>query len=67
MNKFEEKLKALLGERETIIQELGELKQAFDIRQQRLLEIAGSIKTLQELMSDEETETDEDTADTNKK
>ena len=56
MNKFEEKLKALLEERETIIQEMTEIKQAFDIRQQRVIEIAGSIKTLQELLSDEESE-----------
>ena len=59
MNKFEEKLKALLGERETIAQEMGELKQAFDIRQQRMMEIAGSIRTLQELMSDEENESED--------
>lgn len=56
MNKFEEKLKTLLGERETIISEMTEIQKAFDIRQERLIEIAGSIKTLQELINDENNE-----------
>lgn len=54
MNKYEEKIKTLLSERETIISEMTEIRNAFDIRQQRLIEIAGSIKTLQELSQDEE-------------
>ena len=53
MSKFEEKMKSLLSERETIINEIAEIRNAFDIRQQRMIEIAGSIKTLQELMQDE--------------
>lgn len=53
MNKIEEKIKALLSERETLIAEMTEIKKAFDARQQRLVEIAGSIGTLQELISEE--------------
>ena len=53
MSKFEEKLKTLLSERETIITELSEISKAYEVRQQRLIEIAGSIKTLQELMNEE--------------
>ena len=60
MNKFEEQLKTLLEERETIIAEMSEIKKAFDVRQQRLVEIAGSIKTVQELMSDENDEIKEE-------
>ena len=56
MNKLEEKLKTLLEERETIIAEMAEIKQAYDIRQQRIIEIAGSIKTLQELINDNQNE-----------
>jgi hypothetical protein len=67
MNKFEEKLKTLLGERETIVQEMNELEQAYNIRHQRLIEIAGSIKTLQELMSDEEKENEEKNVNTTEK
>ncbi len=69
MNKVEEKLKALLEERETIISEMSEIKKAFDIRQQRLIEIAGSMKTLQELMSDENEENgeNEENVDTTEK
>ena len=53
MNKIEEKIKALLSERETLIDELTGIKNAFDVRQQRLIEIAGSINTLQELLNEE--------------
>ena len=53
MSKMEEKLKALFGERETIINEMSELKHAYDIRQQKLFEIGGSIKTLQELLNED--------------
>lgn len=53
MNKIEEKIKALLSERETLIDEMTGIKNAFDARQQRLIEIAGSINTLQELLNEE--------------
>lgn len=59
MSKYEDKLKSLLGERETIISEMNEIRKAFDVRQQRLIEIAGSIQTLQELLSEEEEESKE--------
>lgn len=65
MNKLEEKTKSLLEERETILTEMSELKKAFDIRQQRLLEIAGSIKTLQELAMDDEKKDNVDENDIN--
>lgn len=50
MNQIEEKIKSLLAERETIITEMEEIQKAFNFRQQRIIEIAGSIKTLQELL-----------------
>lgn len=53
MNKLEEKMKQLLSERETIMSEMSEIKKAFDLRQDRLIEIIGSIKTLEELLNDE--------------
>lgn len=56
MNKVEEKMKSLLSERETIIAEMNELKRAYDIRQQRLIEITGSINTLQEIVDEENNE-----------
>lgn len=65
MNKIEEKLKALLGERETIINEMTEIKNAYDVRQQRLVEIVGSIKTLQELMKDDEDKSIDEKEDVN--
>lgn len=65
MNKIEEKLKALLGERETIINEMTEIKNAYDVRQQRLVEIVGSIKTLQELMKDDEDKSVDEKEDVN--
>ena len=54
MNRVENKIKTLLAERETIISEINEIKKAFDARQQRLVEIMGSIKTLQELLNEEQ-------------
>lgn len=53
---IDEKLKNLLAERETIIAEMEELQKAFAARQQRIIEIAGSIKVIQELISEENDE-----------
>lgn len=50
---IDEKLKNLLAERETIINEMEELQKAFAARQQRIIEIAGSIKIIQELINEE--------------
>ena len=60
MNKIDEKLKIILEERETILAEMNEIKKAYDIRQQRLIEITGSIKILQELITDEQEEENKD-------
>ena len=62
MNNLEEKIKDLFEEREMLITEMSEIKAAFDMRQQRLIEIAGSIKTLQELLSSIETDLTKDDA-----
>ena len=53
MKSIDEKLKNLLAERETIINEMEELQKAFAARQQRLIEIAGSVKLIQELINEE--------------
>lgn len=58
---IEEKIKSLLEERETISYELNELQQAITLRRDKIIEINGSIKTLQELLnnlnqSDEKTQ-----------
>lgn len=53
MKSIDEKLKNLLAERETIIDEMEELQKAFAARQQRIIEIAGSIKIIQELINEE--------------
>ena len=53
MKSIDEKLKNLLAERETIINEMEELQKAFAARQQRIIEIAGSIKIIQELINEE--------------
>ena len=53
MKSIDEKLKNLLAERETIINEMEELQKAFAARQQRIIEIAGSIKLIQELINEE--------------
>lgn len=50
MKQIEEKLKNILEERETIISELEQLQNVFNMKQQRLIELSGSIKTLQELL-----------------
>ena len=68
MNKLNEKIKTLLEERDTIFNEMSEIQKAYDIRQQRLIEIAGSIKTLQELLNIDEKENEmENDVDTTKK
>ena len=56
MKSIDEKLKNLLAERETIINEMEELQKAFAARQQRIIEIAGSIKIIQELINEENDE-----------
>lgn len=53
---IDEKLKNLLAERETIITEMEELQKAFAVRQQRIIEIAGSIKVIQELINEDSDE-----------
>ncbi len=53
---IDEKLKNLLAERETIITEMEELQKAFAARQQRIIEIAGSIKVIQELINEDSDE-----------
>lgn len=53
---FEEKLKKLLEERETIISEMKELEVAYNERQIKIVELNGSIKTIQELINDNEIE-----------
>lgn len=53
MKSIDEKLKNLLAERETIIAEMEELQKAFAARQQRIIEIAGSVKVIQELINEE--------------
>lgn len=53
---IDEKLKNFLAERETIIAEMEELQKAFAARQQRIIEIAGSIKVIQELINEENDE-----------
>lgn len=60
MAKFEEKIRALVEERETIINELGELQKAYDVRQKRLIEIAGSLHTLNELIEEDKKENNGD-------
>lgn len=66
MTKFEEKIKTLVEERETIINELSELQQAYNVRQKRLLEIAGSLHTLNELLEEYNKESNDDESSTEK-
>lgn len=49
---IENKIKTLIEERETILSEMQELKNAFDLRQNRIIEISGSIKSLQEIANE---------------
>ena len=67
MTRLEEKLRTLFEERETLISEMSEIQKSFDIRQQRLIEIAGGIKTIQELINDEQSTNNDDTAEIDKK
>ena len=60
MANIEKKLKNLLEERETILAEMDELQKAFTSRQQRIIEIAGSIKTIQEILSEDNEGENED-------
>lgn len=53
---IEKKLKELLEERETILNEMQELQKAFASRQERIIEIAGSIKIIQEMLTNNEKE-----------
>lgn len=46
----EDKLKQLLEERENLLVEVDEIQKAYNIRQQRLIELVGAIKILQELI-----------------
>jgi|GEM_PF-5647773 len=50
MSNVEAKIKDLLGERNTLINEMAELEHAYKLRQERIIEINGSVKTLQEMM-----------------
>ena len=43
------KINELLAERETIIEELNNIQMAYDKRNQRLIEISGALKILNEL------------------
>lgn len=61
---IEEKIKSLLEERETISYELNELQQAITLRRDKIIEINGSIKTLQELLNNLN-QSDEKTQDEN--
>lgn len=61
---IEEKIKSLLEERETISYELNELQQAIALRRDKIIEINGSIKTLQELLNNLN-QSDEKTQDEN--
>lgn len=68
MKSIDEKLKNLLAERETIITEMEELQKAFAARQQRIIEIAGSVKVIQELINEEnENEDKKETSKSDKK
>lgn len=53
---LEAKLKQLLEERENLLVEMDEIQKAYSLRQQRLIELVGAIKTVQELMQPEETD-----------
>lgn len=63
MKTIEEKIKALLEERENVVNEMNEIQKAYNIRQQRVIEINGGIKTLQELINDNKEESTENTTE----
>lgn len=54
-NIIDEKIKTLISERETILAEIEEIQKAYDIRQQRIIEINGALKMLNELQTTETT------------
>lgn len=51
MKQIEEKIKELLTERENLLNEMTDIQNALNVRQQRVIEIVGSIKTLEELLN----------------
>lgn len=53
MSNLENKLKAILEERETLLMEINELHKALSQREERIIQISGSINTLQELINEE--------------
>lgn len=63
MNNLENKLKAILEERETLIAEVNELHKALSQREERLIQISGSIITLQELLNEENNKGEKDKAE----
>lgn len=58
---IETKLKQLLEERENLLVEVDEIQKAYNIRQQRLIELVGAIKTLQELVQSNNTAEESET------
>lgn len=63
MNNLENKLKSILEERETLIAEVNELHKALSQREERLIQISGSIITLQELLNEENNKEEKDKAE----
>lgn len=60
MNNLENKLKSILEERETLVAEVNELHKALSQREERLIQISGSIITLQELINEENNKEEKD-------
>lgn len=57
-NTLKSKLETLISERETIITEMEEIQKAFTVRQQRVIEINGALKVLQDLINNESCKND---------
>ena len=55
MKNYEERLNKLVEERNMIANEMEELQNAYNIRQQKIIEISGDIKILQELITENTT------------
>lgn len=55
---LKEKINKLIAERDAILYEINEIQKAYDNRQRRLIEINGSIKTLDELLKEDIQEND---------
>lgn len=55
---LKEKINKLIAERDAILYEINEIQKAYDNRQRRLIEIDGSIKTLDELLKEDLQEND---------